>query len=227
MRLPLLEQAGLLATTQFLSKNPPPPPSLNELRFWGQGPEPDTGALRTEILSAMEAWAGDPPGSDGLSAAAIHRCLRLTRREAAEMRFWHYLSLVKFPDYITWRYFDQQAGKTNKHRYVGYLDDNALSRLWWFAELTMNPANDDPYERTKRTSQSLEFVKGIVENLLGGNRPLVEAMSEVLFDGASRPPDALVKKMFIRTNAMLVSVAVDALSDHEVRHIIRQIHDSL
>lgn len=227
MKLHLLEQAGLLATTQFLSKNPPPPPSLNELRFWGEGPEPDTSALRTEIRTIMEAWANDPPGSDGLAAASIHRCLRLTRREAAEMRFWHYLSLVKLPDYISWRYFDPQSGKTNKHRFVGYLDDNALSRLWWFAELTINQANDDPYERTKRTSQSLEFVKGIVENLLGGNRPLVDAMSDLLFDGASRPTDALVKRMFVRTNAMLVSVAIDALSDDEVRNIIRQIHSSL
>lgn len=227
MRLPLLEQAGLLATTQFLSKNQPAPPSLSEPAFRGQGPEPDMAALQTGILSIMSAWAGDPPGSDGLAAATIHRCLRLTRREAAEMRFWHYLSLIKFPGYVAWRYFDPQAGKTNKHRFVGYLDDNALSRLWWFAELTMDPGNDDPYERTKRTAQSLEFVKGIVENLLGGNRPLVETLSEVLFDGASRPPDALVKEMFVRTNAMLVSVAVDALSDHEVGSIIRQIHASL
>lgn len=227
MKLPLLEQAGLLATTQFLSKNPPPSLSLLELRYRGEGSEPDAGSLQSELRKIMTAWSGDPPGSDGLAAEAIHRCLRLTRRESAEMRFWHYLSMVKLPDYVAWRYFDPQTGKTNKHRFVGYLDDNALSRLWWFAELTLDPSNEDRYARTKLSSQSLEFVKGIVENLLGGNRSLVDAMSGMLFDGVARPPEALVKQMFVRTNAMLVSVAVDTLAPDEIRDIVRQIHASL
>src|SRR5262249_23931858 len=158
----------------FLSKNPPDP-VVAAVDYIGEGAEPEYARL-AEGLSAIMQAAEEPASTDGKVARLMHESMRLTRREAAEMRFWHYLTIVKFPHYSAWRYFDARAGKTNRNRYAGLLDDNALARLWWFADLTQDPLSTHPYWRTERTAESLEFVKGVVENLLGGNRWLVRGL---------------------------------------------------
>lgn len=225
MKLPLLEHPGLYITRDFLSKNPPDPAQPERTEIVGDGAEPNYGRLEAELKQIMEP-ASDAAASDGATARVLHQNLRLNRREASDMRFWHYLSLVKFPHYVSWRYFDARTGKTNRNRYVGLLDDNALSRLWWFADLTLDPESPDPYWRTQRTAVSLEFVKGIVENLFGGNRWLVSDLADVLFNGGSRPPDALVRQLFTNANVLLVSVAIDALTRQEVHQFVQQLYSN-
>lgn len=222
MKFPLLEHPGLYITKDFLSKNPPDPVRPERTETLGEGPEPDYERLRTELQQVMDN-ASDAAASDGATARVLHQNLKLTRREGSDMRFWHYLSLVKFPHYVSWRYFDPRTGKTNKNRYAGLLDDNALSRLWWFADLTLDPESPDPYWRMQRTAVSLEFVKGVVENLFGGNRWLVSGLADALFNGSGRPPDSLVQQVFTNTNVLLVSVAIDALTRQEVHQLVRQL----
>ena len=225
MKLPLLEHPGLYVTKEFLSKNPPQPVIPEHIEFLGEGSEPDYGKLKTELERILGAFP-DAIASDGAAARVIHESLRLTRREASEMRFWHYLSLVRVPHYVSWRYYDHRTTKTNRNRYIGLLDDNALSRLWWFADLTHDSESPDPYWRMQRTSVSLEFVKGVVENLFGGNRWLVSGLADVLFNGTGRPPETLVKKVFTNANVLMVSVAIDALTRQEVYQIVQQLYSS-
>jgi hypothetical protein len=49
-------------------------------------------------------------------------------------------------------------------------------------------------------------VKGTVENLLGGNRHVLNALIDLLFMDGKRPPEALVNKMFMKVNALLVTL---------------------
>lgn len=225
MRLPLLEHSGLYITREFLSRNPPEPVRLEKPEFSGSGPEPDYERLGAALKRIMESFT-EPSDSDGQAAAAIHENLPMSRREASDMRFWHYLAAVKYPHYVGWRYFDSRAGKTNKSRFAGLLDDNAFSRLWWFADLTLDPASADRYWRAKRTAISLEFVRGIVQNLFGGNRPLVSSLASVLFNGNGKPPDSLVQRVFTSANVLLVSVDIDALSETEIARIVQRLYSS-
>lgn len=225
MKLPLLEHPGLYITRDFLSKNPPAPAKPQRIETLGDGDAPDYERMDAELRQIMDG-APDPASTDGAIARVLHRSLKLSRREASEMRFWYYMSLVKYPHYVSWRYFDSRTGKTNKNRYAGLLDDNALSRLWWFADLTLDPESPDPYWRVQRTAVSLEFVKGIVENLFGGNRWLVSGLADVLFNGTGRPPDALVQRVFTDANVLLVSVDIDALSRQEVHQVVQQLYST-
>lgn len=225
MRLPLLEQPGLFTTEVYLSKNPPPLVQPENVLYSGSGEDIGYGRLDMDLAAIMETFSADPPESDGHVAVALHQSLPLTRREAADMRFWHYLGLVRHPGYIAWRYFDSEQGKTNKHRFIGRFDEHALSRLWWFAELSRQ--EETGYRCTVETAQSSEFVSGVLENLFGGNRALVAALASALFPTGVKPTEAAVRRLFTQTNARLVSVAIDALAPPEIAQLVESIRASL
>lgn len=139
------------------------------------------------------------------------------------MRFWHYVTIVQCPFYVAWRYFDERDGKVNRERYLGVLDGNAFSRLWWWAELTVTGGRNN-YDRTVRGAESGEFIKGAVENLLGGNPDVLHALIDVLFAEKSRPSDALVNGMSTKMNALLVTVAVDALTKEDITRLVMEVY---
>lgn len=227
MRLPVLLNGASLVTDSFIRRNPPAPNGEEQMSYVGDGTEPALRQIGVELGRMMTEQPHDRAKMDGKTAVLMHRLLALTRREAAEMRFWHYLAAVQFSEYVAWRYFDEAQDKVSRQRYLGSLSDNALSRLWWWAELTADRRAPDPYKNTIRGAESPEFVKGIVENLLGGNRLLVNALVDALFSDGEKPPENQVKDMMVRTNALLVTVAVDALDEPEIRSLIARVHATL
>ena len=78
------------------------------------------------------------PQTDAWLAPRVHACFRLTRREASIKEIWAYLA-YRYADYVRWRW---PGGKdsSNLARFLGkqLRKDNALSRLWWSAELIRN-----------------------------------------------------------------------------------------
>ncbi|HJZ11189.1 MAG TPA: DUF6339 family protein, partial [Acidobacteriota bacterium] len=205
------------------SKEPEPP--VVETTHIGHGDEARIAEVSSQLRIVISRHEDDRPKSDGRVAVMLHQALPLTRKEAAEMRFWQYMTIVQCPFYVAWRYFDEREQKVNRERYLGPLDGNALSRLWWWAELTADRANQN-YDRTLKGAESGEFVKGTVENLLGGNRLIVNALIDLLFGNGRRPPEALVNKMFMKMNALLVTVAADALTKEEIEQLVRQVYDT-
>jgi len=81
---------------------------------------------------------GQIPQTDAWLAPRVHACFRLTRREASNKEIWVYLA-YRYADYVRWRW---PGGKdsSNLARFLGkqLRKDNALSRLWWSAELIRN-----------------------------------------------------------------------------------------
>ena len=96
--------------------------------------------LRNVIDHAMALSNGSPADSDRWLAPRVHATLRLTPREAADRRLWAYLGLVTAPDYIRWRFTENAP----RERFIGRDDTQALSRLWWGAELTRDGSDYDP-----------------------------------------------------------------------------------
>jgi len=81
---------------------------------------------------------GQIPQTDAWLAPRVHTCFRLTRHEASNKEIWVYLA-YRYADYVRWRW---PGGKdsSNLARFLGkqLRKDNALSRLWWSAELIRN-----------------------------------------------------------------------------------------
>jgi hypothetical protein len=89
-------------------------------------------ALGAVIEEAMQRYPDRKEESDAWLAPRVHASLRLTRREAADRGLWSYLAIVEFPEYVRGRW-----GATLE-RFVGSDVNQALSRLWWGAELVRN-----------------------------------------------------------------------------------------
>lgn len=100
----------------------------------------DLQPLRNVLDHVMGTTAGSSVDSDRWLAPRVHAALRLTPREAADRRLWAYLGTVVAPDYVRWRFSDNSP----RGRFVGRDDTQALSRLWWGAELTRNGSNYGP-----------------------------------------------------------------------------------
>ena len=110
----------------------------------GLGRSIDLAPLRAVIDHAMRRRK--PAESDAWLAPRVHATLRLTRLEAADRRIWAYLATVALPDYVRWRWKDpdDRQSPIAIDRFVGDDATNALSRLWWTAELTRDGADYRP-----------------------------------------------------------------------------------
>lgn len=110
--------------------------------------------FRRLLEHAMESF-DDPVASDAWLAPRVHAVLRLRRNEAAERGFWAWLATVEFPDYARWRFPGKSADEEEEEskrgtplkRFLGSGRDNALSRLWWGAELFRDGGDYGPVVR--------------------------------------------------------------------------------
>ena len=112
--------------------------------------------------------------SDGPVARMIHETLRLDGRTAAEKQFWALLSAVKAPDYVAWRFGDDE-GLAAANRYTGGWKDT-FRRLWYRAELAKGAHPDDPYFYVDHGGE--DFWVGIIEREFSQCRSLLHAFLE-------------------------------------------------
>ncbi|MET8798653.1 DUF6339 family protein [Nocardia sp. NPDC004568] len=106
----------------------------------GDGQRLELHRVRDLIDDAMTRFRGDrPTAADAWLAPRLHETLRLTRREAADKRFWTYLSLGVAPDYVVWRHLPEPKpdgrSRVARDKFVGAPYKQAFARLWWAAEL--------------------------------------------------------------------------------------------
>jgi len=105
----------------------------------------DLSGLDQVIAHAMgrEAFIRSVEASDAWLAPRVHAALRLRRSEAADRRMWSWLAVVRYPEYVRWR-FPGKDGSTAAKRFIGGDRDNALARLWWGAEMTRDGGDYGP-----------------------------------------------------------------------------------
>jgi hypothetical protein len=230
MDIPLLENGPSIVDSVFLSsKSPIPPPDAKVANS-----EAHIVAVIDGIAAEFIKLAGedieDRPATDARMAEFLHRELKLTLHQASQHQFWHYVAVVKCPQYVAWRWFNASNNSVQKRQYIGPWYRNALGRLWWWAEYTQDPAaGKDRYARTLRAGQSQEFMRNTIENSLCGNRALVKSLCDAAFPAAGpKMIDDVHRKMIVRVNAMLGTTAIDALEpseiDEVVKSVVKEIH---
>ncbi|MSO37801.1 MAG: hypothetical protein EXQ69_06055 [Acidimicrobiia bacterium] len=95
-------------------------------------------AILDESIRRFET---SPDQSDSWLAPRVHAALRLTRREAADKRIWHFINIAAKPDFVRWRFGGDDTESrviVPYDRFMGEDSKNAIGRLWWVAELTRN-----------------------------------------------------------------------------------------
>jgi len=163
---------------------------------------------------AQDRFADEPTAADPWMAVRLHSLLRLTRREAANKDFWLHLAIVDSPAYVRWRW-----GPTAS-RYTAGDVNQALSRLWWAAELFREGSDFSAVERAfsppdipntimrLRAAHSRPFCVGFLQFVAlrrSDNTPLIGRQ-------VNRLSSAINSQLFV---AALDSVAPDAGCDHE------------
>jgi hypothetical protein len=111
--------------------------------------------VKAVIDAAMSRHPFSPDKSDAWLAPRLHATLRLTRREAGDKRIWNYLAIVAFPDYVRWRFRDDDDldKPVPVDRFMGEDSKNAIARLWWLAELTRDGTDYGPTTRALKTTR--------------------------------------------------------------------------
>ncbi|MDB6017864.1 MAG: hypothetical protein JWR19_2353 [Pedosphaera sp.] len=129
----------------------------------------------------------DPPsrdervGSDGQMAVAIHKALNgMTPREASDADLWAYLACMGCPRYVRWRWNTQDVAPLWT-RFAGNIRRNALSRLWWWAEITHDPTKliDNPqrYVVTKDVQNRQSLMLWFIDCAFSGHASIVYHLS--------------------------------------------------
>lgn len=167
----------------------------------------DLEPLREVVEIAMKQ--PDRRTSDAWLGPRVHAALRLTRREAADRRIWQYLSIAEFPEYVHWRWKqDDEERPIPYERFVGGEKHNAFGNLWWVSELTRN-GND---YKTAETANSISrfSVSWLTLNAMH-HRPCALAVVDFLNDlRTAGPNDEQSQKMVKAFNAVLRTTSLDA-----------------
>ncbi|MBI3319516.1 MAG: hypothetical protein HYZ89_02885 [Candidatus Omnitrophica bacterium] len=168
-------------------------------------------ALRTVVEEAMQRYPRER--SDPWLSPRVHATLRLTRREAADKRIWNYLTIVEFPDYVRWRFEDEEEADkpVPVDRFMGEDSKNALARLWWTAELIRNGKDYSP-----TTEVSSRFFVSWQHLDLLHHRPAALAIVRFLkrFNDGKGATDQQSQVFAKAVNLVLTTQSLDALCDN-------------
>jgi len=222
---PLLENGPSIVDAAFLCLQNPSPPSNAEVVNTDAGIVAVIDEIAAEFTKLTRQGIENRPLTDARMAELLHRKLKLTLCEAAERRFWNYVAVVKCPQYVAWRWFNDKKNSVPKSRYIGPWYLNAFGRLWWWAEYTRDPDEaKDQYARTVRAGRSQELMKNTIENSLCGNRALVRSLCDAAFpESGIQMKDEQHRALVARANAMLVTTALDALQPDEIDAVVKSI----
>lgn len=178
-RLALLPDpvAADLLTEAFLSGDEPLPHAqvapacidLDDDARW------DADRVRNLVDEAMDRFADAATDSDAWLAPRLHAALRLARREASNSALWNFLSLRLAPDYVFWRW--GTGGTVAPNRFKGPSHTQALSRLWWAAELFRDA---DDYAPVATACSNQEFVHTLLHMTITQHRPTALALVRLL-----------------------------------------------
>ncbi|MFJ4961394.1 hypothetical protein EES43_09905 [Streptomyces sp. ADI96-02] len=174
--------------------------------------------VRALIDDAMYEFRDDrPTTADAWLAPRLHAALRLTRREAADRRFWNYLALGVAPDYVVWRHLSEPRKKQEESsgppkvavdRFRGPAYKQAFARLWWTAELFRNGPD---YAPVVTVCGNQDMLNTALRMDVIDHRPTAQAMVRLLERGTvttGREANALAAAV----NASAATLMYDVLA---------------
>lgn len=196
-------------------------PAFREEHFEGTGVQYKHDAVE-ELLRA--AVAGHEPGRAGSSmdqelAPKLHRALPLSRRVAADTGVWHYLTAAVFPWFVRHRW-RRSGGDVTKERMLGSTKRNALARLWWGAELTVQDGND--YDLT-RILLAPGGGQDLFEQLLGHRFSHYPAASRSFVENARELGRGAVRQTAEGLSQMATTLVLESMDPEEVDELVERL----
>lgn len=186
---------------------------------------------------------------DAELAPTLHDSLDISRYHAADAGIWHYLSVVKYADFVHYRWghvFDSENPDNMEEKFLGAGADiysNALHRLWWAAELTYEEPTEEGgernYDRTRRVLRFQELANDVFDRWFARYRPVAEAcvdllcheaLNEVKQEGEhSNPPSnsEIVRDTTTLLREELTVMRVEAMENDDIQNVILELRDEV
>jgi len=157
---------------------------------------------------------------DSNLAPIVHQCIDVPPRVAAVPGMWHYLTLLRYPDFITSRWSQDDD---LQEKFLGTQKDlysNHLARLWWGAHLTYDE-EEDHYLATHRLFNKQRLVNYVLDSSFRRYRPAAIAFAEELWDESGTNITSIAK----RFNNSLSTTQLEARSKDQIRDQLGKIRD--
>jgi hypothetical protein len=184
--------------------------------------EADLKRLDEAVERVKSDYGEHDTGMDGALAPDVHRSLDLSRRVAADPGVWHWLTVVRYPDFVRrrWRYRSEAA---MREKFLGAGSDlysNALHRLWWIAELTHD---GDDYSRTEGVFNNQTVVNKVFDRWFARYEPAVKVICDELEALQSEDVDELTR----RFNHTLTNLQLEGMDRADVERVVGDIVNDL
>lgn len=211
-------QSGFQLNEEFMRGEGPLPEDIQEnfvAELDRNIPLTELGEIVSDVINETEPKQSE---IDRMAAPVVHEALPLTRREAADMGVWRYLTIVCYPDFVRHRW-GYSSRSEMRRRFVGSNEwnSNTFSRLWWAAELTFD--TQQGYKITKKAFESQHVARSAFERLFGHHQATATAFVEVFHDDSQE----LVEEAVKRFNQRLTTVRIEAIDRDEIEQILRKI----
>lgn len=156
-------------------------------------------------------------------AVPLHKALTgLSRRNATDMQFWHWLCICQFQDIVWYRWYghmptdfsgvistslaERFAGSSTLHG----ISRNTFARLWWCAESLHS--NEDGYDLVRIALSSQDFFQAIFERKFSLCVPVAKACLMTLEDHSEDDRREATKEL----NHYFTTIVAEALSEQDV-----------
>ena len=172
----------------------------------------DEAGLTSLQDEALQRFAPKDKECDAWVAPRLHCILRLSRRQARNQGFWRWLALVPLSRYVRHRW--AADSEVAAYRYLGgtnFLRRNAISRLWWGAEIMRNGPD---YRAVEAVFLNSGLEQYILDLRFGHLRASALALSRVGTGNGGTAPLAFeqIKELSKRANLLLSATALESLA---------------
>jgi hypothetical protein len=182
----------------------------------------ELASLDHEIDSVVDEYEKFDTKIDLALAEQVHRTLDISRRIAGDPGLWHWLTVVRYPEFVRHRW-EFRSEEAMREKFLGAGSDlysNALHRLWWIAELT---SSEGDYDTTEKVFSNQTMVNKVFDRWFARYPPATVAICDELADEPSRVIDETTR----RFNHRLTTIQLESLSEDEARDIISDIIDGI
>jgi hypothetical protein len=188
----------------------------------------DLGKLSRDAASLPRNRSGAiDAATDAEFAPSIHQTFcDLPRRVLLDNRFWQWLACMEMRDYVRLRWaskvdfgVDPVLTPAQQARFLGNrglngMGRNALSRLFWTAEV-MGDAQDD-YGLTRRLLAKQDLTVGVIERSFGLIPAVARACARNLVDVSEDEHREALKRLNLRAS----TVALEGASEDDVARLL-------
>ncbi len=185
-------------------------------------PTADLATLDSKVDEVVASHSEYDTAMDGALAAEVHQCLDISRRTAGDPGLWHWLAVVRYPQFVRkrWKYRSEAA---MREKFLGAGSDlysNAIHRLWWIAELTVDEGD---YSLTEQVFANQTMVNKVFDRWFARYQPAVIAICSELAD----EPSWVIDDVTRRFNHALTNVQLEGLTEADARELVVRIVDDV